>query len=175
VSKAFTRDDAWEEPVIRPRAPLPAGVPNYVTPRGLGLLRAELAELEAERQSIETGSSDEVEQRSRRAIVAGRLGDLLARIASAEVVDPSHQPHDTVRFGARVTLRTEAGERAGEERRLEIVGVDEADAANGRVAFTAPIARSILGLEVGEIASLRTPRGEELLQVVSIEYPLDRA
>lgn len=173
VSKAFTKDDAWEDPVIPPRPPLPAGVPNFVTPRGLALLRAELDGLEAERQSLDAERSDEVENRRRRAIVASRLSDLAARIASAEVVDPGRQPHDTVRFGARVTLRTESGKRAGEERRLQIVGVDEADAAHGRVAFIAPIARAIIGLEAGETASLQTPRGEELLQVMSIEYPAD--
>ena len=67
-------------------------------------------------------------------------------------------------------LRTVIRERAGEERRLEIVGIDEADAAHGRVAFTAPIARAILGREVGETAALDTPRGRDLLEVVSIDY-----
>ena len=173
MSKAFTKDDAWEEPVVPPRAPLPAGVPNYVTPRGLALLRAELAELEAERRRVDSDRSDEVESRRRLAIVAGRLAELSARIASAEVVDPRRQPHDAVRFGASVTLKTVSGESAGEERRLEIVGVDEADPASGRVAFVAPIARAVLGSAVGETVSLQTPRGEELLQVVSIAYKAD--
>ena len=47
---------------------------------------------------------------------------------------------------------------------------DEADTAHGRVAFTAPIARAILGREVGETAAFNTPRGQDLLQVVSIAY-----
>ena len=75
---------------------------------------------------------------------------------AAALVDPRLQPRDQVRFGASVTLRTVSGERAGEERRLEIVGIDEADAAHGRVAFTAPIARAILGREVGDTAALDT-------------------
>jgi transcription elongation factor GreB len=170
VSKAFTKDEAWEEPIIPSRAPVPAGVPNYVTPRGLRLLRAELAGLEAERHRLEADRSDEVEYRHRLAIVTGRTSDLAARIASAVLVDPKGQPRDQVRFGASVTLRTVSGERSGEERRLEIVGIDEADAAHGRVAFTAPIARAILGREVGETAALVTPRGRDLLEVVSIEY-----
>jgi transcription elongation factor GreB len=170
VSKAFTKDEAWEEPIIPPRAPLPAGVPNYVTPRGLRLLRAELAELEAERHRVDADRGDEVEYRRRLAILTGRTSGLTARLASAAPVDPRRQPRDEVRFGARVTLRTVSGERAGEERRLEIVGIDEADAAHGRVAFTAPIARAILGREVGETAALDTPRGRDLLQVVSIDY-----
>jgi len=51
------------------------------------------------------------------------------------------------------------GEHAGEERRLAIVGIDEADVAHGRVAFTAPIAHVILGRGVGDTAALDTPRG----------------
>jgi transcription elongation factor GreB len=173
VSKAFTKDEAWEEPIIPPRPPVPSGVPNYVTPRGLGLLRAELAELEAERHRLDADRGDEVEYRRRMAILTGRTSDLTARIASAAVVDPRHQPRDVVRFGAIVTVRTVSGERAGEERRLEIVGIDEADAAHGRVAFTAPIARVILGREVGDTAALDTPRGKNLLQVMSIDYAAD--
>jgi transcription elongation factor GreB len=171
VSKAFTKDEAWEEPIIPSRVPVPVGVPNYVTPRGLRLLRAELGELEAERRRLEAADRrDEVEYRRRLAILTGRTRELTDRLASAVLVDPQRQPRDEVRFGARVTLRTVSGERAGEERRLEIVGIDEADAAHGRVAFTAPIARAILGREVGETAAFNTPRGQDLLQVVSIAY-----
>jgi transcription elongation factor GreB len=171
VSKAFTKDEAWEEPIIPPRAPVPAGVPNYVTPRGLGLLRTELAALEADRHGLEAARSDGDEYRRQLAILSVRMSDLTARIACAVVVDPRHQPRDDVRFGAMVTLRTLSGEHAGEERRLEIVGVDEAEVVRGRIAFTAPIARAILGRGVGDTAALDTPRGKELLQVVSIDYP----
>jgi len=170
MSKAFTKEDAWEEPVVPPRAPLPAGVPNYVTPRGMALLRDEHAALEAERQQLDALRSDDLEQRRRRAIIAGRLRDLNVRISSAEVVHPRPQHHDRVRFGAQVTLRTVSGPRAGEQRRLEIVGVDEADAAHDRIAFVAPIARALIGCAVGDTASLHTPRGEEQLEVVAIEY-----
>jgi transcription elongation factor GreB len=173
VSKAFTKDEAWDEPIVPTRAPLPTGVPNYVTPRGLRLLRDELGVLEAERHHLEVERADEAEYRRRRAILAGRTRDLTARLASATVVDPRQQPHDVVRFGARVALRTVGGERGGQERRLEITGIDEADAAHGRVAFTAPIARAILGRRVGDTVALDTPRGQERLEVVAIDYPVD--
>ena len=75
-----------------------------------------------------------------------------------------------IRFGATVTVRTVAGPHAGQERRLQIVAVDEADAAAGRVTFIAPIARAVLGLGVGESALLRVPRGEEELEIVAIAY-----
>ncbi|MEO8605355.1 MAG: GreA/GreB family elongation factor [bacterium] len=173
MSKAFTKDEAWEEPVVAPRAPLPPDVPNYVTPRGLAALRSELAGLEALRQPLDASAADDPEQRRRQAIAGKRLSDLTTRLASAQLVDPRQQPHDTVRFGAIVVLRTLDGGREGEERRLQIVGVDEADAAHGRVAFVAPIARAVLGLAAGETATLHAARGDELLEVMSIEYADD--
>jgi transcription elongation factor GreB len=170
VSKAFTKEDGADAPVVvPPRAALPAGVPNYVTPRGLGLLRTELADLEAQRARL-AAPNDDVDRRHRLAVLDRRLADLGARLASAQVVDPRGQPHDEVRFGATVTLRTLAGERPGEERRYTIVGVDEADPAQGRVAFVAPLARAILGCRRGDTASLRTARGEEELEVTEVRY-----
>jgi transcription elongation factor GreB len=71
-----------------------------------------------------------------------------------------------VRFGARVTVRAENGE----ERRYRIVGVDEADVEHGQIAFVAPLARALLGKHAGETAVVRTPRGEEELDVVSVDY-----
>ena len=97
-------------PAARPPA---GGVQNYVTPRGLRLLRAELAALELERHGLEAERADEAEYRRRLAIVAGRTSHLAARLASAVLVDPHRQPHDQVRFGASVTLRTVDGQRAG--------------------------------------------------------------
>lgn len=170
MSRAFVKDDAPEDPpLIPPRPPLPPGAANYVTPRGLALLRAEREELEAERARLHTADADDGRKRDL-AVAAGRLADLDARIASAKVVDPAGQPQDEVRFGATVTLRTLEGGRPGEERRLTLVGVDEASAAEGRVAFTAPVARAVLGKRVGETAALRTAHGEEQLEVVAVTY-----
>ncbi len=170
MSKAFTKDEAPEAPLlVRRRAPLPDGVPNWVTRRGLELLRGERAALDGERVRLAAADPDDPERARRLAVAGARLADLDARIASARVVDPTDQPPDDVRFGATVTLRvtTDCG---GEERRLTIVGVDEADPARGRVAFVAPIARAILGLRAGEVATLRTGRGDEELEVLAIAY-----
>ncbi len=175
MSRAFVKEDQPEgPPFVALRAPLPPGATNYVTPRGLALLRAERADLEAERARLDA-EPDEDERKRRLAVNAGRLADLAARIATAKVVDPATQPQGEVRFGATVTVRTLTGERPGERRRLQIVGVDEAAAAEGRVAFVAPIARAVLGRQVGETAALRTARGEETLEVAAIAYETDRA
>ena len=98
--------------------------------------------------------SDEPEHRRRLAIVGRRLAELSARLASAQLVDPNAQAHDKVRFGAIVTLRTVEGAQAGEERRIQIVGVDEADPAQGKVAFTTPMTSPPLRLTSWMAASV---------------------
>jgi transcription elongation factor GreB len=165
VSKAFTSEETIDDPlIVRARAPLPAGVPNYVTARGLSLLREELGALERERAVLDA-SLDEG-RHARLAPLNSRIGELSARIGGAVVVDGSSPAADEVRFGATVVVRDASGER----RRYEIVGVDEANARDGRLAFVAPLARALLGRRVGELASVQTPRGEEELEVVEISY-----
>ena len=161
MSKAFTKDEGAEgEPLIVPaRAPLPPGTPNYVTPRGMRALRAEL-------ELLPPPGAGAAEDPRARAAAAAHAAALHERIACAVVVDPKGQPHDEVRFGATVTVLGDGGAT----RRYQIVGVDEGDVAHGRVAFVAPLARALLGKRLGDVAVVRTPRGEEELELVSIAY-----
>lgn len=164
MSKAFTKDDDGSEaPIVLPRrAPLPAGTPNYVTEQGLAALTAELASERARRQNLLH------EQAEPRILAEQALGiaELEARLASALLVDKARQAHDEVRFGARVTVRS----LSGVERRYRIVGVDEANAARGDLAFVAPLARALLGKRVGDAALVSSPAGEDELEVVAIDY-----
>lgn len=176
MSRAFLKNETADDPVVIPaRAPLPPGATNYVTPRGLALLRAELAVLEAERAQVSVNARDETERTRQLAELNGRLGLINGRIASAKVVDPAAQlpsqdGEPLIRFGATVTLRTRTKPAKGTERRLTIVGVDEADASQGRIAFTAPIARAMQGKRVGETVTLRTARGEDVMDIMAIDY-----
>jgi transcription elongation factor GreB len=166
VSKAFTKEESAEAlVVVPPRAPLPPGVPNYVTPRGLERLRAEARDLAEERSAAETGLQGADRTRAL-AVLARRRADLDERIASAVVVEAPEQPSEEVRFGAEVTVRGEDGD----ERRYTIVGVDEADARSGLIAFVSPVARALLGRQVGDAATVVTPRGSEELEVISVDY-----
>jgi transcription elongation factor GreB len=161
VSKAFTDEEAAPlPPVVRPRAPLPEDVPNYVTERGLASLRAELAELAAE-AGLARGERSAAEA----AALALRRAELETRIASAEVVALAGPDEPAIRFGATVTVAGGAGER-----RYQIVGVDEADAARGKLSFVSPLARALLGRTAGDVVRLRTPRGEEELEILAVEY-----
>ncbi|HXU61452.1 MAG TPA: GreA/GreB family elongation factor [Polyangia bacterium] len=143
MSKAFTKDDRPDEPlVVRHRATVPDGVANYVTPRWMRLLREQLAQATGPHRA-------ELEQ----------------RIASA-VVAPAPADRGEVRFGARVTLQTEDGQ----ERKIQIVGVDEADPAAGSIAFVAPLARALLGHRTGDTVTARSPGGTDELSVIAIDY-----
>ena len=175
MSRAFVKNDAADAEVVIPaRAPLPADGINYVTPRGMALLRTEWSELTAARAQIASAERDEAERSRQLAVLAGRIAELHERIAGARVVDIRAQPHDEVRFGATVTLRTLSGEQAGQQCRYTIVGVDEAAVAEGRVAFTAPIARAISGCRVGDEVVLGTAQGEQTLEIAAIEYDQQR-
>jgi transcription elongation factor GreB len=171
MSRAFVKEDnAGEPPIIPPRAALPPGSPNYVTPRGLALLREELAALEVERAQAEANRDDEAHRTRQLTILNGRLSALTARLATAKVVDPRGQPADEVRFGATVTLRTRSGGKPGQERRFTIVGVDEAAVDTGHVAFVAPIARAVSGARLGQVITLRLGSTEEVAEVAAISY-----
>ena len=155
MSKAFTSEETADQPaVVRPRAPLPDGVPNYVTARGLALLRAELEALRTRPGDADT--------------LASRRADLEERIASAEVVAPPAERTNVVRFGANVRVESGSGTRA-----FRIVGVDEADAAHGRIAFVSPLARALLGRVVGDSVALRAPGGEQRLEILAVDYDAD--
>ncbi|MEO7080351.1 MAG: GreA/GreB family elongation factor [Flavobacteriales bacterium] len=163
MSRGFVREDDQEEPVFIPqRAPIPAGVDNLVTPRGLKLLHEELAELEQARSSIDTPEG--TERRRELAEINGRIVLLEERIASARLVEPSNRPDDEVRFGATVTFRITAGPQKGVERTFTLVGADEAKVAEGRIAFTAPIAQALLGKATGESIEFRM--GDQVQTIV---------
>jgi transcription elongation factor GreB len=155
VSKAFTKDDGPEAaPLMRRRAPIPEGTPNYVTSRGLRALRDELAQLDAVQHGIE-GPEARAAWRS----------ELEHRIATA-IVTPPPEHRGEIRLGATVQIQ----DTGGKTRALQIVGIDEADAAHGRVAFTSPLARALLGRRVADVVSVRSPGGEDELTIVAIDY-----
>ena len=166
VNKAFTKEDESSVPeMVPPRAPLPPGMPNYVTARGLAKLKSELRELDDERAGLDRAAVDADRARAL-AHLAARRSALEVRLAGATLVDAAKQPRDEVRFGASVEVRA----ATGASRTYQIVGVDEAEPAAGLVAFVSPLARALLGRRVGESVNVRTPRGEEEMEILRIVY-----
>lgn len=167
MSRAFVKEDADNEDVLVPqRAPLPDGVPNEVTPRGLALLEREHEDLtrDLERRTAHAGEAQENTRDTAR--LRRQLDDLEARLASARLVPPPSAPTDEVRLGATVTARSSGGE----EFRFRIVGVDEADPLEGLVAFTAPTAAAVLGRTVHDRVSFEAGGEEHVLDIVSVAY-----
>lgn len=171
MSRGFVKEDDQEEaPFIPPRAPLPDGAPNLVTPRGLRQLLEERSRLEEQRSS--TGGS-ETERRRSHAEIDGRLALLNERIRTARPVEPGTAPLSEVRFGARVTFIFRSGPQHGSERAFTIVGVDEANVSEYRIAFTSPIARTLIGKRIGERAELVLGTGRQELEVTRIDHDLN--
>jgi len=173
MSRGFVKEDDQEEPpFIPPRAPLPAGMVNLVTARGYDLLDRERLELERERRSvIEQGEASEINDDDRRRqliVINGKLDQLSERIATAQIVQHEGTPDD-VRFGTTITFRHERGSKKGTIFRLAIVGVDEANIKESRVAFTAPIARVLIGKRVGDLADLMLGNEVQQLKILKIE------
>lgn len=97
----------------------------------------------------------------------GRIKELEDKLARAEIIDPSKLSGDRVAFGATVKLLNTATD---EEVVYRILGVDEADIATGSIAVTAPIAKSLLGKEVGDEVKIRTPAGERNYEILEVSF-----
>ncbi len=166
MSRAFVKEGDQEEiPLILPRAALPPGVTNYVTPTGMEQLLNEQRELEAEKANLQL--ENETEYRIASTVLNGRLQLLQERISSAVVLNPNDAQKDAVRFGAMVTLKTIGKNQI---QKFQIVGVDEADVRQQKIAFTAPIAVAITGKKVGEVAQLNLGREVRQLQIADIQW-----
>lgn len=167
MSRGFVKEDDQEEiPMVPPRADLPEGITNYVTPTGMDELLAEKQGLIDEKDQLD--SSNENERRIAANHIIAKLQLLENRIATAKVIKLEEQPQKEVRFGARITLKTKAG---GQTQILQIVGVDEADFSKGKISFTSPLARVLINKKVGDRAVLKREGKDLVFEVMKIAYP----
>ena len=98
----------------------------------------------------------------------GRIAEIDSRLATAEVIDPSSLSGEKVVFGATVTV---IDTESDEEMTYQIVGKDESDVKNNKIAFTAPIARGLIGKPVGDFVTVNLPRkGSRELEIVKLEF-----
>lgn len=97
----------------------------------------------------------------------GRIMELEAIMAKAEVIDPRKLSGDTVKFGATVKLLDEDSEA---EKIYQIVGDAETDAKAGRISVSAPIARALIGKEVGDSIEVVSPGGSRSYEILEIVY-----
>ena len=105
--------------------------------------------------------------REKQGFIEGRIAELESKISYAEVIDPSQFTGAVVRFGAYVTV---ADEDTDEETTYQIVGVDEADIKKGRLSFSAPLARAVIGKSDGDSVMVQTPNGEKAYTIIQVRY-----
>ncbi|MFD2824618.1 GreA/GreB family elongation factor [Lacinutrix iliipiscaria] len=166
MSRGFVKEDDQEEiPIVPPRAHLPEGVTNYVTPMGMDELLTEKQVLLDEKNELSI--KDENERRIALNHIDAKLNLLNSRISSAKVVDlKTHPPHE-IRFGASVTLKKESTKQI---EKYQIVGVDEADISKGKISFISPLAKMLIHKKVGDRAILELPQKQRVYDVLEIEY-----
>jgi len=181
MSKAFVKerdeDGEDDEPLA---GGLPPGAKNYITPVGYRRLQDELTHLlNTERPEVvqtvswaasngdRSENGDYIYGKRRLREIDRRLRFLTKRLEAAEVVDPAaREPTDQIFFGASVRYAT----ASGDERQIKIVGVDEVDVASGYVSWISPIARALVKAREGDSVTLRTPAGEETLDILEVRY-----
>lgn len=170
MSRAFIKEDAdAEDVIVTHRPPLPPGVENLVTPAGLASLSAELEQLKAERTRL--SSSDSTTEAVRRlAALDEEIPELEDRVSTAVVVAPPPAGTSEVSLGATVSIEHLDGAFAGQSNGITIVGVDEADALEGLVAFTAPVAQALLGKRIGDEVRFQAGDDEQRLLIVAVDY-----
>ncbi|MBW2272494.1 MAG: transcription elongation factor GreA [Deltaproteobacteria bacterium] len=99
--------------------------------------------------------------------IAGRIDQIDDRIARAQVIDPSGQEPDRVRFGATVVLEDS---ESGEEVSYRIVGEDESDVAQGLISVTSPVARALMNKEPDDEVTVKVPKGTRTFEILKIRY-----
>jgi transcription elongation factor GreB len=179
MSKAFVKEEGGAEEddeLTRPPA-APAGK-NYITPAGYARLEAELRKLvEVERPEVvktvawaaslgdRSENADYIYGKRRLREIDRRVRFLIKRLESAEVVRSAGRDTEQVFFGATVRVKSISGEKT-----ITIVGVDEVDPASGRVSWISPIAKALLKARAGDTVTLRSPAGEEQLEILEVTY-----
>jgi len=105
--------------------------------------------------------------RDRQSFIEGRVGELEDKISRAEVIDVSKLSGKIVKFGAKVSLIDEDTEK---KLVYQIVGQDEADVKQGRIAITSPLARALIGKTVGDSVEVNTPKGEKAYEITRVRF-----
>ena len=107
--------------------------------------------------------------REKQGFIEGRILELEAKLANAQVIDPALLEDDgRVVFGTTVELVDTAS--GGEGMTFQIVGEDEADIKLGKISYSSPIAKALIGKFAGDVAEVRTPGGLKEYEIVDVRY-----
>lgn len=164
MSRAFVKESdenlVSDELPERPQSPYP----NYVTPAGLAQLQARYGRLQDLRAQLTAAEDPLLKQQLKQ--VKRDLRYFHQRIESAILVELSGQPRDEVHFGAVV----EVSDENDRSHTFSIVGEDEADVAAGRISWSSPLGKAMIGSKVGDVVMWRRPAGDTELEILGIRY-----
>ncbi len=180
MTKRTTNDsDADDDSDSGDDGAIPGGFTNYITPAGHKRLNEELGRLwHVDRPKLvdtiawaasngdRSENGDYIYGKRKLREIDRRIRFLSKHLDSAVVVHNAGKINDRVYFGATVTVI----EESGAERTVSIVGVDELDPSRGRVSWVSPIGTALLKASVGAVVTLRTPRGNEELEIIAVRY-----
>ena len=150
-----------------------------ITPKGAQKLKDELGRLKEERPKIsrdigvarEHGDLSENAEyhaaKERQGMVEARIKDIEDKLARAEIIDPSKLHGDRISFGATVELSNVDTDEAVT---YQIVGAEEANVNDGLISISAPLARALIGKQVGDEVKVKLPAGERLYEVVAVKF-----
>ena len=151
-----------------------------LTVRGLQKLRSELQQLkgverhaviqaiaEARAQGDLSENAEYEAAKDKQGFIEGRILELESKLAAAQVIDPTTlDAGGRVVFGATLDLEEESGVKVT----YQIVGDDEADLKLGLISISSPIARALIGKEVGDVADVHAPGGVKSYEIMDVRY-----
>ena len=152
-----------------------------LTLRGADMLREELRVLKSETRPriiaaiAEARAHGDLKEnaeyhaaREQQSFAEGRIAEIESKLSLAQVIDVAKLPaNGKVVFGTTVEL---ADIDSGEEMKYQIVGEDEANTKAGRISYSSPIARALIGKSEGDIAQVQAPGGIRELEIVKVHY-----
>ncbi len=150
-----------------------------MTSQGLASLEEDLKRLKEERPVVskaigvarEHGDLSENAEyhaaKERQGIIEAQMKEIEGLISHAEVIDSSKFSGDMVKFGATVMV---VDEETDEENTYQIVGSHEANAKNGTISVTAPLARALIGKTLGDVVEVRTPGGSKSYEIIGVAF-----
>ncbi|QLG95365.1 GreA/GreB family elongation factor [Pseudomonas yamanorum] len=162
MSRAFVNEDSAAAQANQPVERLVSAQPNRLTAQGLAQLQAKVAQLQQE-YSEESAKGEQVDKQ-RQADLERDLRYFNQRLQSAQVVAPATST-DKAQIGSWVTFANEQDE----ERRVQLVGEDQADASAGLINWGSPLGRALLGAQVGDEVLWKRPAGDQLIEILRIE------
>ena len=192
MSKAFTKENdspSDDSDHVREDSAL-AALPNrknYITPAGFKRLKDEHGKLlNQERPDLvqviswAAGNGDRSENgdyiygKRKLREIDRRIRFLSKRLEIAEVIDPAQVKSNKIQFGATVTYQNEEGLK----KTISIIGIDEIAPSEGKISWISPLAKVLLNQSAGDIVTFKSPRGEDELEILKVEYktiPSERA